>query len=121
METCSFTQINSLSHEEFVRIIGPVFEHSPWIAEVTWPQRPFFSLETLHRALCDTVRNAGEEKQLSLIRAHPDLVGRAALAGRLTPASTSEQASAGLDRLTPDEVAGFQKFNHAYREKFGFP
>src|SRR6266446_6078709 len=121
METCLFTQLNSLSHEEFVRIIGPVFEHSPWIAEVTWPQRPFFSLETLHRALCDTVRNASEEKQLSLIRAHPDLVGRAALAGTLTPESTREQASAGLGALTPEEIAAFQKSNAAYRERFGFP
>jgi 2-oxo-4-hydroxy-4-carboxy-5-ureidoimidazoline decarboxylase len=121
METYTFAEINGLSRDKFVRVIGPVFEHSPWIAEVTWPWRPFNSVEELHRALCDTVRNAGEEKQLSLIRAHPDLVGRAALAGTLTAASASEQASAGLDRLTPEEVAAFQKFNQAYREKFGFP
>jgi OHCU decarboxylase len=67
------------------------------------------------------VRNAGEEKQLALIRAHPDLVGRAALAGTLTRASTSEQASAGLDKLAPEEVTTFQKFNQSYQEKFGFP
>ena len=113
--------LNSSSGEEFVRIIGPVFEHSPWIAESTWPKRPFADLQALHRALSETVQSASQEKQLTLIRAHPDLVGRAALAGTLTPASTSEQASAGLDKLTQGEVAAFQKFNDAYHEKFGFP
>ena len=121
METCTLARVNGLSRGEFVRVIGPVFEHSPWIAEAAWPQRPFSSLENLRETLCETVRTAGEEKQLALIRAHPDLVGRAALAGTLTTASTSEQASAGLDRLTPEEVAAFQKFNETYREKFGFP
>src|ERR1022692_962977 len=114
-------QLNSLSREEFVHIIGPVFEHSPWIAEATWPKRPFANLEYLHRALCETVQRAGEENQLALIRAHPDLVGRAALAGTITPQSTSEQASAGLGKLTPEEIETFQKSNAAYREKFGFP
>jgi OHCU decarboxylase len=114
-------QLNSLSREEFVHIIGPVFEHSPWIAEATWPKRPFANLENLHRALCETVQRAGEENQLALIRAHPDLVGRAALAGTITPQSTSEQASAGLGKLTPEEIETFQKSNAAYREKFGFP
>jgi OHCU decarboxylase len=117
----SIAEINSLSRDDFVRVIGPVFEHSPWIAEASWTKRPFVSLEELHRALWGTVRVAGEEQQLALIRAHPDLVGRAALAGTLTPASTAEQTSAGLDRLAPDEIAALQKFNQAYRDKFGFP
>lgn len=120
-EKYSLVELNLLSRDEFVRVVGPVFEHSPWLAEPTWARRPFKNVEDLHQALCDAVRKAGEEKQLALIRAHPDLVGRAALAGTLTTASTSEQASAGLDKLTPDEVAAFQKFNQAYREKFGFP
>src|SRR5437867_1322423 len=114
-------KLNVHSHEDFVRIVGPVFEHSPWIAEAAWLKRPFVSMEELHRALCQTVANAGEEKQLALIRAHPDLVGRVALAGTLTPESTREQASAGLSALTPEEIAAFQKSNAAYREKFGFP
>lgn len=105
----------------FVRIIGPAFEHSPWIAEATWAKRPFASVDELHTALCRTVAEAGEEKQLALIRAHPDLVGRLALAGELTRESTHEQTSAGLDRLTPEEVAQFQQNNAAYQEKFGFP
>ncbi len=113
--------LNSLSQEEFVRVVGPVFEHSPWIAEEAWAQRPFTGVEELHRALVKVVREAGEERQLQLIRAHPDLVGRAALAGTLTPESNREQASAGLGRLTPEEIAAFQSNNQAYREKFGFP
>ena len=114
-------QLTSLARDEFVHVVGPVFEHSPWIAEATWPKRPFASVEQLHKALTETVRNAGEEQQLALIRAHPDLVGRAALAGTLTRESTGEQASAGLSKLMPEEIETFQKSNAAYREKFGFP
>ncbi|MEY2467078.1 MAG: 2-oxo-4-hydroxy-4-carboxy-5-ureidoimidazoline decarboxylase [Verrucomicrobiota bacterium] len=117
----TLTQLNSLSRAEFVRIVGPVFEHSPWIAEETWPKRPFASMEQLHQALTKTVRNASEAQQLALIRAHPDLVGRAALAGTLTRESTGEQASAGLNALTSEEIESFQKNNAAYKEKFGFP
>jgi len=71
--------------------------------------------------MCDLVRDAGLEKQLALIRAHPDLVGRAALAGTLTRESTNEQAGAGLNKLSPDEISLFQGQNEAYRSKFGFP
>ena len=117
----TLVQLNSLSRDEFVRIVGPVFEHSPWIAEATWPKRPFAGVEELHRALCETVQQAGEEKQLMLIRAHPDLVGKLALAGQLTRESTNEQAGAGLTQLTPQEVELFQSNNEAYKAKFGFP
>lgn len=104
-----------------MRVAGPVFEHSPWIADATWPKRPFASVKALLDELCETVRTAGEEKQLALIRAHPDLVGRAALAGTLTRESTGEQASAGLNNLSPEEIALFQKQNTAYKDKFTFP
>ena len=114
-------KLNSSSREEFVRVIGPVFEHSPWIAEATWPQRPFASVAQLHAALCQTTLAAGEEKQLALIRAHPDLVGKLARAGQLTRESTTEQASAGLTQLTPEEVELFQTNNAAYQAKFCFP
>jgi 2-oxo-4-hydroxy-4-carboxy-5-ureidoimidazoline decarboxylase len=115
------SQINQFDREEFVRVIGPVFEHSPWIAEVTWPKKPFAGVEALHTALCDTVKVAGELKQLALIRAHPDLVGKLALTGQLTKESTNEQASAGLGKLSPEEINLFQKQNAAYKDKFGFP
>lgn len=117
----TINELNSLSHNEFVRIVGPVFEHSPWIAEATWVKRPFASVEVLHAALCETVRSAGEDAQLALIRAHPDLVGRLALAAWLTKESTREQASAGLDKLSSEEVEWFQTNNAAYQTKFGFP
>lgn len=117
----TLTEINRLPLADFVRVIGPVFEHSPWIAAATWAQKPFANIELLHTALCATVKNSATEKQLALIQAHPDLVGKLALAGALTKESTGEQASAGLDQLSPDEVALFQKNNAAYRKKFGFP
>jgi OHCU decarboxylase len=75
----------------------------------------------LHRALCETVLASDEAKKLALIRAHPDLAGRAARAGTLTAASTREQASGGLDQLSAGEAALFDKYNRAYRERFGFP
>jgi OHCU decarboxylase len=114
-------QLNSLSRHEFVRVVGPVFEHSPWIAEAGWAERPFENLDELHAVLCAVVRHADGSRQVQLIQAHPDLVGRAALDGTLTMESTREQASAGLDRLTARELAAFQIFNDQYRNKFGFP
>ena len=117
----SLTQLNALASDEFTRVVGSVFEHSLWIAEAAWAKRPFDSVEKLHDALCEIVRTAGEEKQLALILAHPDLVGRLALAGQLTKESTGEQASAGLSQLTPEEIQLFQTNNAAYKEKFGFP
>lgn len=113
--------LNELSREGFLRVIGPVFEHSPWIAELTWAKRPFESAATLHRALCETVLASDDPRKLALIRAHPDLAGRAARAGTLTPASTCEQASGGLDKLSAEEAALFDTYNREYRERFGFP
>ncbi len=119
----SFTlaQLNEAGEAEFIRIVGPVFEHSPWIAAATWPRRPFAEVQHLLGALSETVRQAGEEKQLALIRAHPDLAGRAALAGELTRESAGEQAKAGLNQLTREEMNLFQKQNAAYKDKFDFP
>src|SRR5882724_2648591 len=116
----SLVQISSLSRDEFAEVIGPVFEHSPWIAQAAWLRRPFAGLESLQRGLCAIVQESGTERQLTLIRAHPDLVGRAAQAGTLTPASSIEQGSAGLNALSAEEIAAFQKSNREYREKFGF-
>lgn len=113
--------INSLSPRDFTMVVGPVFELSPWIAERTAIRSPFKSVSELHAALCQTVNQSSDDEKLSLIRAHPDLVGKAALAGTLTRESTGEQASAGLNQLSTEEIALFQKQNAAYREKFGFP
>src|SRR6266536_1166030 len=114
-------EINGLDRGGFVAALGPLFEGSPWIAAETWPARPFAGVTDLHDALCRTMRQAPVERQVALIRAHPDRVGRSALAGTLTPESAGEQASAGLARLSPDEVATFARLNAAYRDRFGFP
>jgi 2-oxo-4-hydroxy-4-carboxy-5-ureidoimidazoline decarboxylase len=114
-------EINSLDQENFVAALGFLFEHSPWVAAQAWHARPFRSVSDLHQALCNAMYNAPTEQQLALIRAHPDLAGKAAITGVLTPASTKEQSSVGLDRLSPEEFATFTKLNQAYRDKFGFP
>ncbi len=117
----SLTDLNACDRHGFVAIAGPLFEHSPWIAERAWPQRPFATRRQLHEVLCAVVHRASLDEQLALIRAHPDLVGQAALAGTLTPHSHAEQTAAGLDRLSPEEIAAFERFNAAYHHKFGFP
>jgi len=114
-------EINACDREAFVARLGFLFEDSPWVAAEAWRARPFASLAGLHRALCDAMSGALVERQVALIAAHPDLVGTAALAGALTPASVGEQASAGLDRLSPAEIADFTRLNGAYRDRFGFP
>ena len=110
-------ELNALGREEFTRLLGPVFEHSPWVVARTCSQRPFRSREDLHAALCDTVAKASDDEKFSLIRAHPDLIGD----DEITEASRAEQASAGLDRASPEEVKQFREYNRQYRERFGFP
>src|SRR6266496_2530502 len=117
----SISRINAVDQQAFVEAFGFLFEGSPWIASEAWRNRPFASIGDLHEKLCAVIYTATREQQLALIRAHPDLVGRAALSGTLTPQSTGEQAAAGLDRLSPVEIAHFTQLNAAYRDKFGFP
>lgn len=109
--------LNRSSRERFVDLLGGVFEHSPWVAEAVADARPFATHGDLHRAMCDAVRQAGEDRQLALIRAHPDLVGRALL----TEASAREQESAGLMHVSPEEKARFDHYNAEYKARFGFP
>jgi OHCU decarboxylase len=113
--------VNELGREAFVERYGPLFEHSPWVAADAWSDRPFADTDELFEALRAAMYSAPRERQLALIRAHPDLAGKAAIEGTLTNSSRREQASAGLDRLTPDEYAAFTRTNAAYRERFGFP
>ena len=117
----SLAELNACDAARFVAVCGPLYEHSPWVAERACSCRPFASREALHAALVGVVAAASPAEQLALIRAHPDLVGRLAREGRLTAASTGEQAAAGLDALTSDEVAAFERHNQAYRDRFGFP
>jgi 2-oxo-4-hydroxy-4-carboxy-5-ureidoimidazoline decarboxylase len=119
--TLTLAQVNALDQPAFVAALAHLFEGPPWIVEETWAARPFDTLDDLQRTLVAVMDSAPVERQVALIQAHPDLVGRAALAGTLTPASTGEQATAGLDRLSPDEVATFARLNEEYRQRFGFP
>jgi 2-oxo-4-hydroxy-4-carboxy-5-ureidoimidazoline decarboxylase len=107
--------------DAFVARFGGVFEDSPWIAEQAYEQGPFASAAELHRAMVAVVDAAPPEARLALIRAHPELAGKAAIAGELGPESTREQAAAGLDRLTPQQHADVLALTAAYRERFGFP
>jgi 2-oxo-4-hydroxy-4-carboxy-5-ureidoimidazoline decarboxylase len=111
----------TLDRSAFVARFGGVFEDSPWIAGAAWDFGPYRSVDALHRAMVAAVDAAPPSVRLVLIRAHPDLAGKAAIAGDLTPESTREQAAAGLDRLTPEQHARVLALTAAYRERFGFP
>src|SRR3712207_198180 len=117
----SMEEVGRMGRDEFVSRFGSVFERSPWIAERAWERRPFADLDAMHAAFVQSVEEAPEERRAALIRAHPDLAGKAALAGELTEESANEQASASLDRLSPEEYERFHRLNAAYRERFGLP
>jgi 2-oxo-4-hydroxy-4-carboxy-5-ureidoimidazoline decarboxylase len=117
----TLAELNRADRPAFVAALGHLFEHSPWVVERTWPRRPFADAAGLHAELCAELARAPREEQLELIRAHPDLAGRLAQLGQLTAASTREQASAGLNELTADELLRFRRLNLEYRSKFGFP
>jgi 2-oxo-4-hydroxy-4-carboxy-5-ureidoimidazoline decarboxylase len=110
-------ETNALTRDEFVKALGWVFEDSPWVAELAWSLRPFADTAELHHAMRQQVENAAPERQLALLRAHPDLGNRV----RMSEASTREQAGAGLHRLTPEEHESLLALNREYRERFGFP
>jgi 2-oxo-4-hydroxy-4-carboxy-5-ureidoimidazoline decarboxylase len=110
-----------MDRDDFVATFGGVFEESPWIAREAWESRPFGSVDALHAAMVWVVEHSPRAARLELIRAHPDLAGKAAIAGALTPESTREQAAAGLDRLTPAQYERITTLTAAYRERFGFP
>lgn len=113
--------LNELAPDAFVRAAGPLFEHSPWIAERAAGGRPFGSVEAMHAGLLAVVAAATVEEQVGLIAAHPDLAGKLAVAGELTEHSTAEQKTARLDRLSAEDFARISGWNEAYRAKFGFP
>lgn len=114
-------QINQLEQADFVNALGFLFEGTPGIAAQAWNTRPFTDAGHLYRVLCNTMQQLPRTEQVALIQAHPDLAGKAAVAGELTPESTREQASARLDQLSPEEFAEFTRLNQAYRQEFGFP
>jgi N-carbamoyl-L-amino-acid hydrolase len=114
-------QINRCTPAEFAALLDGTYEHSPWVAERAAAARPFASLDHLKHALVEVVRTAGLGAQLALIRAHPELAGKAMVSKTLTAESTNEQGKAGLTDCTPEEFARLQRLNADYNAKFGFP
>jgi 2-oxo-4-hydroxy-4-carboxy-5-ureidoimidazoline decarboxylase len=117
----TLAELNARDRSGFVEAIGWVFEHSPWVAERAWDQRPFPTVEHLHDAMAAVVAGASTEEQLALLRAHPELGLVRIQPEHLSTASRREQADAGLDALRGDELERLRALNAAYREKFGFP
>lgn len=114
-------QLNAADAAQAVQMLDGIYEHSPWIAQAALAQRPFRSLTHLKQALADAVRGADANRQLALIRAHPELAGKAMVARTLTSESTGEQSKAGLTDCSPEEFARIQQLNADYNAKFGFP
>jgi len=115
---------SQMSREVFVTTFGGIFEHSAWVAEETWDaglDGKADQAADLHARMCAVLRAASHDRQLDLLNAHPDLAGKLAVAGQLTADSTAEQASAGLDRCSPQEFERLQSLNETYKAKFGFP
>jgi beta-ureidopropionase / N-carbamoyl-L-amino-acid hydrolase len=114
-------QLNAVPLPEALQMLDGLYEHSPWIAERALAQRPFASLAQLKHAMTRVLDEAGVEPQLALIRAHPELAGKAMVSKTLTAESTNEQTKAGLTNCTPEEFAHIQQLNAAYNARFGFP
>lgn len=109
--------LNKMNQADFIKELGWIFEHSPWVAERAWGCRPFCTLAHLQKSMEDVVKHASSEEKLALLRAHPDLASRVQMAD----ASVKEQSDAGLDSLTEEEYKGFLELNDLYKEKFAFP
>jgi 2-oxo-4-hydroxy-4-carboxy-5-ureidoimidazoline decarboxylase len=115
--TIDLDTLNTLGVDAFTALFGGIFEHSSWVAHATWAARPFTSVPALHATMVSVVACSGADRQLALLRAHPEL----AQTGPLTSASSAEQGGLGLDRLAADEAAVFDALNAGYRTRFGFP
>jgi 2-oxo-4-hydroxy-4-carboxy-5-ureidoimidazoline decarboxylase len=121
MNQPSLTAINQLDQAQFVALLGGIYELSPWIAQRAWAQRPFASVAALRGALARSLDSASEAEKLAVLRAHPELAGKAAIRNELTEESRKEQGGAGLDQCSPEEFAQLQAANRAYSARFGFP
>lgn len=117
----TLAELNAMDRRGFVAALGGVFEHSPWIAERTFDARPFASVDALHAAMVGAMHSASRDEKLALVRAHPELAGRAMIRNELTPDSSKEQSGAGLTRCTPEEYARLVDLNARYNATFGFP
>lgn len=113
----SLEELNQMEQGQFTEALGNIFEHTPAIAQLTWPQRPFVSIEALHQVMTEVMQSLSADEQLALIRAHPDLGTKA----KMTDSSVNEQSSVGLNQLSAEEFETFHVLNQAYRAKFQFP
>jgi 2-oxo-4-hydroxy-4-carboxy-5-ureidoimidazoline decarboxylase len=120
-EEFDMAPINAMDQAAFVDKFGRIFEKSPWVAEKAWAKRPFTSIDQMHGEMVNVVKYAPLPAQLALLQAHPDLAGKEAQAGAMTASSVSEQASAGLNALSKEEMTKISDYNAAYKAKFGFP
>lgn len=121
MSMLTVEEISALPQDDFVAALGPVFENSPWVAEAAWGEHPFADVSELHRAMLAVIGRADRGTQIAFLNAHPALAGKEARAGEMTVESTGEQASAGLDALSPEEFARMATLNREYLERHGFP
>ncbi|MGA0610199.1 2-oxo-4-hydroxy-4-carboxy-5-ureidoimidazoline decarboxylase [Caldimonas sp. KR1-144] len=119
--TLTLDALNAAGDDEFVALLDGIYERSPWIARAAAAKRPFATLAALKRGLVEAVREASRDAQLALIRAHPELAGKAMVAKTLTAESTNEQTASGLTNCSPPEFAALQKLNADYNAKFGWP
>jgi 2-oxo-4-hydroxy-4-carboxy-5-ureidoimidazoline decarboxylase len=119
--TMDIDQVNNKDLASFVELLGGIFEHSPWVAERVYSARSFASRSDLHRKMVAEVRKASIEQRTELLCQHPELAGKEADEGSLTDASKREQAGAGLNQCSADELTRIKHFNEAYGAKFGFP
>jgi 2-oxo-4-hydroxy-4-carboxy-5-ureidoimidazoline decarboxylase len=119
-ELVTVEELDSMGRDEFVAAFGHVFEDSPWVAERAWEERPFASLEEVWRGMCEVVREAGHERQLALIEAHPELAGRALDTGELSASSAGEQQTLRLHRLTAEQRSRLVGLSAEYKGRFGF-
>ncbi len=117
----TLADLNAMDRAAFVGALGGIFEHAPWVAERASAGRPFATVADLFAAMAKAVDGAAETEQLALIRGHPELAGKVARAGAMTAESRREQGGLGLDRLSEEEFARFERLNAAYRDRFGFP
>jgi 2-oxo-4-hydroxy-4-carboxy-5-ureidoimidazoline decarboxylase len=117
----AWTALASLDEADFCARLGPVVEHSPWVARQAWQARPFAHWQALYEAMAHVIHGAGEAWQLDLLRSHPELAGQEARAGTMTTDSQSEQGRLGLLALDINTMQGIETLNRRYRERFGFP
>ncbi len=118
---CAIEDINNSDRAAFVELLGGIFEHSPWVAEMVHTRRPFNDSDHLHREMVAAMHRAPRGQRMTLLRSHPELAGREADSGSLTDESKREQAGAGLDHCSPRELQKIKTFNQAYRDRFEFP